>query len=291
MNDIGGTFDVHDFFPLIIEIMLLNSTSETVHTDVIGAKSFYGYVTEVGLCDVRDITEEHAAEFIMGPVLNGPVAKRPSESTQKNRRFAIRAIFRTARTLGYRIQDPTLDISVDPLGTPQRTICTSADIEALRDGAPVGMVTSGLPAILAFAEAGAANSEIRHLRGTNVDLECLTVSLPGTGTLNARTNSLTDWGGQALEARITELVSLDLLVVSTMRKSRLSNGAVSNAFRQITVNAGLGKRGLTLDSVRAWRARELFRQSNHIEDVALFLGLRTLDGAARFIGYDWQDRQ
>jgi hypothetical protein len=291
MNDVGGTFDVHEFFPLMIEIMLLNSTSETVHTDVIVARSFYTYVADIGVHDVRDITEEHAAEFIMMPVHDGRLLKRPSESTQKNRRFAIRAIFKTARKLGYQNLDPTPDIEVDALGTPKRKICISADIEALREGAPMGMVSTGLPAVLAFAEAGASNSEIRHLRGIDVDLRLLTVSLPGTGSLNARINSLTEWGGHVLDARLTELSSMDLIVVSTMRKPSLSNGAVSNAFRQITRNARLGDCGFNVDSVRGWRAREVFGISERIEDVAVFLGLRTLDGAARFIGYDWQDRR
>jgi hypothetical protein len=104
-------------------------------------------------------------------------------------------------------------------------------------------------------------------------------------------NGLTTWGAFALESRLQELAGDEYLVVSSMSKPSLSNGAVSNAFRQITLNAGLGHRDLRLDSVRAWRAREVFAKSNHIEVVAKFLGLRTLDGAAEFIGFDWSAKR
>lgn len=243
---------------------------------------------ELGVGDVADITSDVAYGFIMLPSRHGSTFHYPSESTQKGRRSAIRALYETARTLGFRVFDPTWGLPVDSLGPRTGQVCSWSDICALREGAPAGMCTSGLPAVLAFAEAGASNTEISSLRGCSVDLAMKSVSLPGTGSLRPRTNQLTEWGCVALSARLDELSNMEHLVVSTMGKDELSQGAVSNAFRQITKNARLHTRGLRLDAVRAWRAHDIFTNTGRIETAAHFLGLKTLDGTARFINYDWR---
>lgn len=288
LNSVTDRNDVDVFFSTVLESMSLLSTSASPQADLVVARQFYQHVRDCGISDVSEITTDVAASFIMKPSRNGSRRVRPAESTQKGRRTGIRSVFRVARQIGFNVGDPTLDIAVDPLGSIDRHICISEEIEALRRGAPAGMCASGLPAILAFAEAGAANQEIRFLRGCDVELSSQVVTLPGTGSLRPRVNPLTKWGSEALRLRLSELAEPNLIVMSTMNKPSVSNGAVSNAFRQITVNAGLGLREFKVDSVRAWRAREIFAETDRIESVATFLGLKTLDGAARFIGHNWQ---
>jgi integrase/recombinase XerC len=55
--------------------------------------------------------------------------------------------------------------------------------------------------------------------------------------------------------------------------------------------AGLTReKDLGLSSVRAWAGRHAFDLTGRIEDAAAVMGCRTLDGAARLIGWDWTER-
>ena len=51
--------------------------------------------------------------------------------------------------------------------------------------------------------------------------------------------------------------------------------------------AGIRPR-VTVESIRAWRARRVFDCSNSIEEVARSLGTRSLDVACDVVAYDWR---
>jgi integrase/recombinase XerC len=61
------------------------------------------------------------------------------------------------------------------------------------------------------------------------------------------------------------------------------------AIRNTLVAAGLGNEpDLRPSSVAAWAGLKAFEQDGRIEEAALLLGIRSLDRAAAFIGWDWR---
>lgn len=46
--------------------------------------------------------------------------------------------------------------------------------------------------------------------------------------------------------------------------------------------------GVTIEEIRAWRARRLFDHTMSIEDVARFLGTRSLNVACEMVGHQWR---
>ena len=44
-------------------------------------------------------------------------------------------------------------------------------------------------------------------------------------------------------------------------------------------------------SIVAWAGRRIFTETGRIDEVAKRTGVRSLDGAARLIGWEWMDEQ
>jgi hypothetical protein len=65
---------------------------------------------------------------------------------------------------------------------------------------------------------------------------------------------------------------------------------VSDDLMSILRRAGLhDEPGVKPRSVTAWAGKQIFNQRGRIDDVAVRLGMRSLDRAARLIGWDWRD--
>ena len=53
--------------------------------------------------------------------------------------------------------------------------------------------------------------------------------------------------------------------------------------------AGLWEKGVTrVESIREWLAADIFEETGSIEQIAVRLGMASLDAAAHLVGYDWQ---
>src|SRR5690606_25312555 len=120
-----------------------------------------------------------------------------------NRRSAARLGFRLLREAGVVDHDPTLDLRLPPRphGREARPL-SDEEIDRGR-AASVGRLEATLrPAVWALAEATATTHEIPRVRSDHVDLAAGTVQLGGSSKLEARQAQLTDWGAQALAARL-----------------------------------------------------------------------------------------
>ena len=253
---------------------------------VIKIRQFHLFLRDEGVSTIDEVTREHVESFVYLPTCRGRRATSPQASTRRNRRAAIRNLYRALRGLGYEVGDPTLDVAALLDRTANGFICVTEEIVRLREAAPLGFLRSPLPSLLALAEAGATNTEIAHLTASNIN--GYEVELPGNLRVEARVNRLTVWGHEAIAERLEDLED-DKEVLASSGLRQISNGAVSNGLRTIAEFAGLRDRGITINSIRAWRAREILLERKSLEDAAKFLGSRSLDAAAAMIGYRWGD--
>jgi integrase len=155
-------------------------------------------------------------------------------------------------------------------------------------------VGTRLAAIWTLGESTARTSEIPHVRVLDVDLARSRVWIRGGRQTTPRWGALTDWGYQQLRRRLTELgerVDPNALIAATGRGCRESQVSFSaQGLRETLTRAGLAiEARVGPASVAGWAGVQVFAATRRIEAVALALGVRSLDAAARLIDWDWRD--
>ena len=244
------------------------------------------------LRSVEDITAEHASRFIFAGISRPVGPQRPSVATMHLRRSALRLYFRTLRKLGMGVGDPTQDLvlparsclAVRPLTDDEIVVCRSFSLQTL--------TATRQPAAWALAEATARTSEIPHIRVSDLDLTNRRVWIHGSSKAEARWGLLSDWGATQLARREGSLKNLaveDPAVAYEGRGSEQSAQASSCiAIAETLMRAGIGREpDVRPGSVVAWAGGRVFEETGSIEEVARRLGIRSLDRAARFIGWGW----
>jgi hypothetical protein len=96
-----------------------------------------------------------------------------------------------------------------------------------------------------------------------------------------------------LERHLATLNAVDAPLVYAANGSAASGQASSCiAIADTLVRAGLGgEPDLRPVSVAAWAARSLLDRTGRIDAVALLLGVRSLDRAARIVAWDWSQAE
>jgi hypothetical protein len=144
----------------------------------------------------------------------------------------------------------------------------------------------------ALAEATARTSEIPHIRISDLDIETGRVWLHGSSKAEARWGHPTKWGLNQLWRRVEELKrsgSKNSLLVYRGNGPEQSRQASSC----IAVTETLTRAGFAVEpdvrphSVVGWAGVKVFEEKGCIGQVANRLGMRSLDQAARFIGWQW----
>ncbi len=240
--------------------------------------------------DIDDLTlvkREDVEAFVNWPTMMGGRARTPGSSTKRNRLSSLRRAFRSLRQMGYELVDPTIDVVTLLDRTLDANVCSDEDIDKLREGAPIGLFDSSNAALLALAEAGATNGEAKEIRVSDVNLDDRLVRLPGNARVDERINELTDWGVIVLRERFAHVSGDDFVVVNS-NGTKVSEASVSQMFRHIAAYGNVGRNGFNINSVRAWRARAIYKETGRIQDAALFLGHRSLDSAVALIGLEWR---
>jgi integrase len=244
------------------------------------------------LRSVEDISAEHASRFVFAGISKPFGPQRPSVATMHLRRSALRLYFRTLRQIGVAVGDPTQDLvlparsclAVRPLTDDEIVVCRSFSLQTL--------TATRQPAAWALAEATARTSEIPHIVVSDLDLTNRRVWIHGSSKAEARWGLLSDWGATQLARRIGSLKNVlmeDPAVAYEGRGSEESAQASSCiAIAETLMRAGIGREpDVRPGSVVAWAGRRVFQETASIEEVARRLGIRSLDRAARFIGWGW----
>ena len=250
-----------------------------------------------GITDFAAVTPRQAAGFITAPTRDGDL---PELTTQHNRRTAVRTLYRTLRHLGALTGDPTIDVALPPRGIRAARPLTDDELTLARASAAMGRARWAPMRAVAWAlgEATAVSSEITALRVRDLDLRAApgVVSLPGTTRHAPRRGELSTWGAAVLTARVKQLrrAGHDEMALLAYGGAAPPGGAkaqasVCNSLREVLDAAGLGAEAdVRPGSLRHWAGRRAYDQGSSIEQVAVLLGLSSLDAAADNIGLAWQ---
>lgn len=244
----------------------------------------------VGVHSLSAVSSIHAADFINEATVQRDRLVAPATGTLHLRRSAVRLLFRAARQLHLVEHDPTLDL-VLPRRSDLQTRPLTDDEELLgRLASRDTLTATRLRAAWALGQATAVSSELATVTGLDVDLGSSRVWLHGSGNRAHRWGRLSEWGIQQVADRMEALGDPSQPLVYGSRKSAKSGQTSScEAVRVVLRHAGLHREAdVRPGSLAAWAGRREYDATKRIEAVAALLGLRSLDRAARVIGWNWQ---
>jgi integrase/recombinase XerC len=241
-----------------------------------------------GVASLANVSGEHVEAFVRASTGAGRV---PSVATMRLRRSALRLLFRTARELGFVEGDPTVDLVLPSRTNEAARPLTDAEVDACRRVCLHDLGTTRLSVAWALGEATARTAEIPHVTLGDVDLANRRVWLRGSAKTEPRWGELTEWGAVQVARHVRGLRNVE-------RDTALAYDGSGNlesrrSFSSQAIRETLQRAGLTGDpyvrpaSLTAWAGVGVMRTTRRIEAVALALGVRSLDAAARVIGWDW----
>lgn len=258
------------------------------------------YAAALDLNQLDDITDQVGQTFIDAPGHNrqGQLVTVPADSTRRLRKSAVDALFAEARQLGLTTKAPLLDLpSIPRSACHPAGVLTDQDIDVLRFHSERGMPQTRHATVLGLLLSGLHTSEIGYTSPTDLDLSHTRVWACGAARITARYCSLDDeWTRNVLRLRAgfvrdrTGQDSLHTLATTADAPAYRRQASVCTAFGEIVRASGTkpGGRSATPRDVTSWLAAKTLNESGQIADVALRLGLSSLDGAARLADYQWR---
>ena len=244
-----------------------------------------------GLGSLGEVTPSIAGGFVAA----GTRAGRPSVATQHVRRSSLRLLFRYARQLGLVELDPTIDLRLPPRSNVRCRPLTGDEVGVCRSFALWSLTNTRRPAAWALAEATARTAELPHISVADVELEQGRVWIHGSSRTEPRWGAFSEWGVVQVARRVADLRERGadestLLVYEGAGSVGSGQASSCLAISDTLIAAGFaGERDVRPLSVAAWAGRCVFAASGRIEVAALVLGVRSLDRAARLIGWDWHE--
>jgi len=192
------------------------------------------------------------------------------------------------------VGDPTVDLALPPRSCLAVRPLTDDEVALCRCFSLRTLSETRQPAAWALAEATARTSELPNIRVSDLDLATGRAWLAGSTKTSARWASLTAWGQTQLERRVRSLKECSgedaLLVYQGVGSEESKQASSCIAISETLVRAGLaGEPDVRPASVAGWAGRRIFEESARIDEVAVRLGVRSLDRAARLIGWEWDN--
>lgn len=236
-----------------------------------------------GLAQLDGVTPAVAQAFVAAADADG----RPAGvSLQRARRATVRLLFRSGREIGVASTDPTVDIGLPPLTSLRARALTDDEVLECRAASAWSLSSARRSLTWALGEATCRSGEIPNVLGSDVDLDSGSVFIRGGGRCGPRIGQLTDWGRTVIGEHLGED---DAPLVYSGETARLGGLVSANsAISQVLQRAGLGDEpDVRPSSVVAWAGTKVLQRTGRIELVAEALGLKSLDSAASFIGWDW----
>jgi hypothetical protein len=240
---------------------------------------------------LREVTPEHAARFIDEAVSRGTGYAAASIGTRRFRRSTIKIVWGIFRGLHLVEGDPTLDIKLPPRGDGRSTRPFQDEEELQgRIWSRQTLVETRMPSLWALGQATTATGESPHITIGDLALDDGRVRIHGSNKREPRFGQLTDWGIEQLRRRIGQLDGdpNTRIVFDGALTGASGQASVSSAFSNVLARAGLtDDPGLSARSLPAWAGHRVHDETGSIEQAAQALGVRSLDQAARIIGYEW----
>ena len=248
-------------------------------------QGFANFLTASEVNGAAEISEAHASAFVRSLTRSG---SEPSLATMHFRRSALRIFFREAKALGVLPLDLAGDVALPPRSYRDLRPLTDEEIDRGRSFAESALGDPRYATAWALAEATARLPELGAVRPRDVDLKGGRVWIIGSSKTRPRWSTLTHWGIDQLErhvaARPKPHRDHPLLLPGMGSRSSVHESVASTLRR-----AGLAEEpGVRANSIPAWRGAREFLNGASIDEVAVLLGMRSLDRAAAFIGFDWR---
>lgn len=266
-------------------------------------RSFVGYASARGISDLYDVTPTLILEWMHSPTAKG---EPPANSTRLGRRSVARQFFATAQKLGLYDMNPAasvvehrrIDRHVHPF--------TTAQLAQLKRVAEYRFGEYKSPTMLALMLLGATTREVAYIRVGDVDLEAKRLWLHGGAEKNRpRWVPIDDnWAGSTLARRLAaiaidkpDLSARDLSTVLLAYRPKKDgdnpakrSAAVATTMDKLLRIARVYVAGQTrLESIREALALRVFEETGRLEDVAVRLGLSSLDTIAHIVGHNWAE--
>lgn len=242
----------------------------------------------LGIDAPGDVTAAVVAGFVHARAKDGTA---PAVATMHIRRAAVRLLFAEGRRLGLLDIDPTVDVRLPPRTSLRARALTDEEIAVCRSHAIATLAETRAPAAWALAEATGRSSELARVLLRDVELDRSRVWLPGSAKLEPRWGELTAWGRLQVQRRLDSLAGSGPetpLICPTARPGVSATSSASIAIALTLRRAGLhAEPDVRPPSVAAWAGQKALEAGVSIDAVAIMLGIRSLDRAARFIGFDW----
>lgn len=267
----------------LAELDVMAPVSRIRVTDLI--RGFANYLAASGVGSTDDISETTASAFVHS-LTRGKA--EPSLATMHLRRTALRIFFREAMALGVVSVDPTTSIALPPRSYDDLRPLTGEEIDRCRSFAERMKGEARYTIAWALAEATARVAELGAVRARDFDLSRGRVWIGGSSNTEARWSKLTDWGLDQLR-RFMLSKSKPPPDRSLLMPGKASRASVHEFVASTLRQAGLAKApGVRPNSIPAWRGAKELADGVSIDEVAMLLGLRSLDRTATFIGFDWR---
>jgi site-specific recombinase XerC len=246
-----------------------------------------------GVSSLADVSGEHVEAFVRSSTVG--TGQVPSAATMQLRRSALRLLFRTARELGLLEGDPTLDLVLPSRTNETARPLTDEEVNRCRRVCLHDLVSTRLSVAWALGEATARTSEIPHIAVRDLELAGGRVWIRGSSKTEPRWGALTEWGATQVARHVRSLgnnVDSQTAVAYAGSGNLESRRSFScQAVRETLQRAGLtGDRYVRPASLTAWAGVRTMRKTRRIESVAVALGVRSLDAAARMIGWNWTEQ-
>jgi integrase/recombinase XerC len=239
-----------------------------------------------GVSDLEVVDPATVRAFVSAADSDGSPA---GVSVQRARRSAVRLLFRSARRIGAAATDPSVDISLPPMTSLRARPLTDDEVLECRAASAWSLASARRSLTWALAEATCRSGEIPTVRVSDIDTSQGLVTIRGGGRCAPRTGRLTEWGRNLLAKRLAGTADPETPLVYSGETARLGGLVSANAaISQVLLRAGLGDEpDVRPSSVVAWAGVKVLERTGPIECVADALGLKSLDSAASFIGWDW----
>lgn len=217
----------------------------------------------------------------------------PSLSTRHLRSCAIRAVYATARTLGWTTAHPPYVTRDENKTTRQGRPLLEVEVDTCRAIASTLRHTRHAAAV-AIALSGGGTADIGNITRNHIDLADGTITLPGSRHIAERRVRIPgQWEYDVLAERIDDLAVLGDPADTGLIVRRTGNDASRQAGAAIALSEILNSAQLRSDdavkpaSFSRWAALVRFETTGDIAQAAALLGTSSLDTAASAIGWDW----
>ena len=260
------------------------------------ADQFVTFCGSQGCVELADVTTEQAYLWIHSTNLDGSLA---ADNTKFARRSAVKAFYRTAYHLG--LHDVNLAASVHLPSRAGRHVAALSDgeIRQMMLVAPYRLGETRAPAILAMAMLGASTLEITNSRLCDFDFAEDQIWIHD-GSSRSRDRWIPidmDWARESLLTHHRALVEKFGPSPAGTTPFAYHGKATSPAKRQVSVTNALSKLMKTarvyrqgenrVESIREWAAFRIFDETGSLQEVALRLGMSSLDRVAHILEHDW----